>query len=710
MVNRSPDAGSAEAGAEASLLVLAEQRAMAHYAGKQHPAGLTWLEHARGVVAILRDLGVDDEAQAAAMLLGADLSADRETLKESFGNTVVELVDATVAMGKIQLLRGRIALVDRRTERNRQLDVLRKMLLAMAQDIRVVLIKLADQLQILRALTKDDEAPGREDCGRENLELFAPLANWMGVGQLKWELEDLAFQCLQPGDYRRLADELDENRPDREAYLREVVERLHGELDLARIAGTTSGRPKHLYSIWRKMQRKNLSLTQLSDIRAVRVLVDSVQDCYAVLGLVHDLWAPISGEFDDYIARPKANGYASLHTAVTGPGGKVVEVQIRTQEMHRRAELGFAAHWRYKQDASADAAFDQKIAWLRRILSWGGELASGDEADHALRAGLFDDHVYVLTPQGNVIDLPRGSTPVDFAYRVHTELGHRCRGAKVDGRIVPLTQALETGQRVEIIAAKAGGPSRDWLRLALGYLASPRARTKVRQWFNTHELENLLAEGRAVIEREFQRSGKTGQNLDTLARRLKFASVEEFLVACGRGEVAPGKLHDLVAEGMGPHEAGKPFHHKLPDAGSGAILIVGVDHLLTALARCCRPAPPDRIIGFVTRGRGVTVHRAGCRNAARLPAARLIEAAWGSTGTSRFVVDVEIIANGGETLMRAIGEILTKEKTAIVSSTQSARGPHSRIALGIEVDGLEQLHRVLSQIGKLPDVEVVRRK
>ena len=710
MVNKIPEARTEVADPKAGLLAHAEQWALSHYAGRQHPAGLNWLEHARGVAAILRNLGVDDEAQAAAMLLGAELPADREPLKELFGNPVAELVEATVEMGKIQLLRGRIALVDRRTERDRQLDVLRKMLLAMAQDIRVVLIKLADQLQILRALTKCDEAQGREVCGRETLELFAPLANWMGVGQLKWELEDLAFQCLQPGDYRRLAEELDENRPDREAYLQEVVEWLHRKLEVAQIAGTISGRPKHLYSIWRKMQRKNLSLTQLSDIRAVRVLVDSIQDCYAALGLVHDLWVPISGEFDDYIARPKANGYASLHTAVTGPGGKVVEVQIRTHEMHRRAELGFAAHWRYKQDASADAAFDQKIAWLRRILSWGGELASGDKAGHAIGAGLFEDHVYVLTPQGNVIDLPRGATPVDFAYRVHTELGHRCRGAKVDGRIVPLTQSLETGQRVEIIAAKAGGPSRDWLRPALGYLASARARTKVRQWFNTHDLENLLAEGRAVIEREFQRSGKTGQNLEALARRLKFASVEDFLVACGRGEVAPGKLHDLVIESMGPHEAGKPVHHKLPDARPGAILIVGVDNLLTALARCCRPAPPDRIIGFVTRGRGVTVHRAVCRNAARLPAARLIEAAWGSTGTSRFVVDVEIFAIGGETLMRAIGEILTKEKTAIVSSTRSARGPHSRMVLGIEVDGLEQLHRVLSQIGKLPEVEAVRRK
>jgi GTP pyrophosphokinase len=703
---------STKVSAEATrdLLVRVDQWAGSHYAGRLHPGGAPWLEHVRGVAEILRELGMDDETLAAAMLLGVESAADRATLQETFGKEIGALVEGVGEMGRILSLRGQAAEMARRTDRDKQLDSLRKMFLAMAQDLRVVLIKLADQVQMLRELVIAAEVPLRESRGRETLELFAPLANWIGVWQLKWELEDLAFQCLHADAYRRLAAELDEQRLDREAYVQDVVDRLRAELNGARIECAISGRPKHIYSIWRKLERKNLTLEELSDIRAVRVLVASVKDCYAVLGLVHNLWMPIPEEFDDYIARPKANGYSSLHTAVVGPRGKVVEVQIRTHDMHRQAELGFAAHWRYKQGSGADAGFDRQIAWLRRMLSWGDEQAAEGGTNAAFHAEMFHDSVFVLTPQGRVIDLPRGSTPVDFAYQVHTELGHRCRGAKVDGQIVPLTHALENGQRVEIIAVKEGGPSRDWLRPTLGFIRSRRAQAKVRQWFHNSEQDRALAEGRVAIEKELHRSGKSGQNLLDLAHRLGMASVDALLIAYGRGEIAPGKFHQALGDETFTRSPGQPVQPHRADAKPGGILVVGVDKLLTALARCCKPAPPDPIVGFVTRGRGVTVHRQACHNIAQLPAERLIEAQWGDTGASRFVVDIEILTEGAASGIRELSEILTKEKVPVLGSSLTGRDRNSRIGLTVEVTGLGQLKRILALLRELPGVEGARRK
>ena len=613
-------------------------------------------------------------------------------------------------MAQIQALRSKGATGAKSDDRASQLESLRKMFLAMAQDVRVVLIKLADQVQWLRELAPR-QPDAREDIARETLELFSPLANRLGVWQLKWELEDLAFRCLEPVTYQKLARQLDEKRKDRETYIDEVVRILLAELTSARIAADVSGRPKHIYSIWRKMQRKGVGLNDLFDVRAVRVLVDNVKDCYAVLGIVHNLWTPIPREFDDYIARPKANDYRSLHTAVVGPDSRVLEVQVRTNEMHQHAELGVAAHWRYKESVKSDRSLDDKISWLRNVLEWKDELTDASELAEYFKTDLFQDMVYVVTPQGRVVDLPRGSTPVDFAYQLHTELGHRCRGAKVNGHIVPLTHALSNGQRVEIIAAKEGGPSRDWLNPTLGYIKSNRSRTKVRQWFNVQQLDAAIAHGRAVLEKDLQRLGKTGQNLEALASRLGLSDVNELFAALGRGDVTPRQVQAAVlGEEIPKDKSSVPQAPALPTTAPEGILIVGVDKLLTMLARCCKPAPPDPIMGFVTRGRGVTVHRADCSNVARLPQERLIAADWGKTGASKFPVDIEIIAGGNPGLMRDILDVFTREKVRVASSTSFSEELNAKMAFTLEVEGLPQLARILVQVRDISGVASARRR
>ena len=699
--------------AERDLVVRADAWAGENYGSRAHPAGQAWTDHARAAAGILGGLRVGGEAIAAILLLGAPtaIRAERDALNAAFGPALLSLVDGVASMAQIQALRSRNVASTKTDDRASQLEALRKMFLAMAQDVRVVLIKLADQVQWLRELASKDDAALREDTARETLELFSPLANRLGVWQLKWELEDLAFRCLEPETYRSLARQLDEKRTDRETYIDEVIRLLRGELKAAGIDAEVSGRPKHIYSIWRKMQRKGVGLDDLFDVRAVRVMVDDIKDCYAVLGVVHNLWTPIPREFDDYIARPKANDYRSLHTAVVGPDGKVLEIQVRTHEMHQHAELGVAAHWRYKEAVKGDPGLDDKISWLRNVLEWKDELADAAELAEYFRTDLFQDMVYVVTPQGRVVDLPRGSTPVDFAYHLHTELGHRCRGAKVNGQIVPLTYALSNGQRVEIIAAKEGGPSRDWLNPALGYLKSNRARAKVRQWFNSQQLDEAMAHGRVVLEKDLQRLGKTGQNLEELATRLKFAGVNELFAALGRGEVTPRQVQCAVLgeEVLEEKASAPPFVPRTAVAPSG-ILIVGVDKLLTVLARCCKPAPPDGIVGFVTKGRGVTIHRANCPNVARLPQERLIAADWGKTGASKFPVDIEVMAGSHPSLMRDVLDIFTREKVRVVSSTSHSEDLSAKMAFTLEVGGLAQLTRLLGSVRDVSGVESARRK
>jgi GTP pyrophosphokinase len=599
------------------------------------------------------------------------------------------------------------------------------MLLAMVQDIRVVLVKLAERIQALRFLMTADEGL-RRSTAREVLDLFAPLANRLGVWQLKWELEDLSLRATEPDTYKQIARLLDERREDRQHYIQNVIAVIKRELHRAGIAAEVSGRPKHIYSIYSKMRRKDVVMGEVYDIRAVRVLVEDVKDCYTVLGIVHNLWTPLPKEFDDYIAKPKPNNYRSLHTAVIGPEEKPLEIQIRTYEMHQHSEFGVAAHWRYKEGGPRagrrDPGFEEKIAWLRQVLDWKDEIADAGELLQQFKSSLFTDIIYVLTPQGKVIDLPRGSTPVDFAYHVHTNLGHRCRGAKVDGVMVPLNYVLKNGQRVEIITVKHGGPSRDWLNPGLGYLVSSRAKAKVRQWFKSQQLEETVAQGRALVERELQREGLTALNLEECARGAGFEKLEDFFAAVARNEIGPRELNQIVRTVASPPEVAPAapaeedvlLPRKSRSGGSGSgILIVGVDKLMTGLARCCKPAPPDPIIGFVTRGKGITIHRKSCPNVARLQgetAERLIEANWGEQKDEVFPVDIEVIAADRQGLLRDISDVFSKEKINVTAVNTLSRQLTARMFFTVEVKSLEQLKRVLGQVEEVAGVLETRRR
>jgi GTP pyrophosphokinase len=665
---------------------------------------------------VLTGLPLAGGAVAAALLhdMPDFLARSQEKLREAVSPDVASLVDGVARMGQIQTLTGGVAAGPGR-EDGTQLEGLRKMLLAMVQDIRVVLIKLAEQTQRLRFLVKSGEEGRRRAAARETLDLLAPLANRLGVWQFKWELEDLSFRILEPAVYKEVAHQVDEKRVDRERYIGEAITTLKCELAATGIAGDISGRPKHIYSIWKKMRRKSVGFAEIYDARAVRVLVPEVRDCYTVLGIVHNLWTPLPKEFDDYIAKPKPNGYRSLHTAVIGPDGRALEVQIRTHDMHRHAELGVAAHWKYKEGGGRDSPYDDKIAWLRRILEWPDEVPDSAEIAEQFKTELFRETIYVFTPQGQVIALPRGSTPIDFAYHVHTELGHRCRGAKVDGAMVPLNSALANGQRVEIVAAKSGGPSRDWLNPLLGYIASPRARSKVRQWFNSQNVQSAIALGRATVEREAHRTGVALPALEELALRLGFGKVEECLIAVGRGEVGLRQLQvalrgETEAKGKGQDEAGIVTGRVRATGKGGGVLVVGMENLLTALGKCCKPAPPDEIIGFVTRGRGVTVHRRDCRNLRAMPDERMIAAEWGRTEGQHFPVDIHIEARDRQGLLRDISEILSRERINVTATDTLSRGDFAAMGFTVEVEGVDQLARVLGLVRDVAGVTRAERR
>ena len=500
----------------------------------------------------------------------------------------------------------------------------------MVEDIRVVLIKLAERTQTLRRLSGASPSQQKR-IAQESLGIFAPLANRLGVWQIKWELEDLSLRYLEPQRYKDVARMLDERRVDREQYIIDVVSQLKVELNQAGIKGEVTGRPKHIYSIIKKMKSKHLDFNELYDVRAVRILVDDIKDCYAALGLIHNLWQPIPGEFDDYIARPKSNNYRSLHTAVSGPNGLALEVQIRTLEMHQYSELGVAAHWRYKEGGKSDAKFDEKIAWLRQILAWKDEVSDSGDLIEQFKSELFQDKVYVLTPQGKVIDLPKGATPIDFAYSLHTDLGHRTRGAKVNGSIVSLNTKLQNGERVEILTSKIGSPSRDWLNATLGFLQTPSARAKVRHWFKYQYFEENVAQGRAKLDRELHRAGVGAVNQEKIAQKLQFQKLEDFLAAIGRGDVSEYQIALAIQE----NEAPKPKEvAKLPtskrsnalkfraDGLAEGIVIEGIDNLQTGTAKCCNPMSSDAIVGYLTRDHGVTIHCKACSFILKLPKGR----------------------------------------------------------------------------------------
>src|SRR5712692_5008395 len=528
------------AAAEQALLGRALEFAEPMYAGQLLSTGEPTWSHALGLAASLASIGLDAPGRAAGVLFAAPKHLGGvDALRERFGGEI-----AGLAAGVEKLYQLRVATRGNPHEQN---EVLRKMVLGMVEDVRVVLIRLASRTQTLRWFAKND-SPERIPYSRETLDIYSPLANRLGVWQLKWELEDLSFRYLEPEVYKRIAQMLDERRVERQQYIARTIATLARELEEVGVKAEITGRPKHIYSIWNKMRSKSLDFSEVYDVRAVRIIVPSVKDCYTALGVVHNLWQPIPKEFDDYISRPKGNLYQSLHTAVIGPEGKTVEVQIRTEEMHRQAEFGVAAHWRYKEKVKTSEAFEQKIAWLRELLAWRDEVA--DWASTTRKAQL-DDTVYVLTPQGKVIDLPAGATPIDFAYALHSDLGHRCRGARVDGQIVPLDTALASGQRVEIVAAKTGGPSRDWLNAERGFVKSARARAKIRQWFNARAHAETVAAGRAAVEKELKREGAAHASLDTLAERLGFKKPDELFVALARDEVNLRQLQ-IAMRGVEP--------------------------------------------------------------------------------------------------------------------------------------------------------------
>ena len=620
-----------------------------------------------------------------------------ERLQAAFGAEV-----AGLAAGVEKLYQLRVATRDSPTEQN---EVLRKMVLGMAEDVRVVLIRLASRTQTLRWFSKN-ESSEKAGYARETLDIYAPLANRLGVWQLKWELEDLSFRFLEPELYKKIAQMLDEKRLERERYIRKAIEVLSTEMKALGLEPSITGRPKHIYSIWNKMRTKGLDFSDIYDVRALRVIVPEVKDCYAALGVVHNLWQPIPKEFDDYISRPKGNLYQSLHTAVLGPAGRTLEVQIRTEEMHRQAEYGIAAHWQYKEKAKASKAFEQKVAWLRQLLAWRDEVP--------IKRPKLEDVIYALTPQGKVIDLPAGSTPVDFAYALHTDLGHRCRGAKVDGQIATLERPLASGQRVEIVAAKTGGPSRDWLNAERGFVRSPRARQKIRQWFNARAHAETVAAGRAAVEKEIKRERAVHASLEDLATKLGFAKPDELFAAVARDEVNLRQLQTALRESKGeevPVEKAPSLKPRKATPSKTGILIVGMDRLMTQLARCCKPVPPDPIRGFVTRGKGVSVHREDCSSLKRLAERhpeRLLETDWGK-GEGAYTVDMTVTASDRRGLLRDIGDALAREKINVTAVRTQTRDELAFMRFTFDVVNLAQLKRAFAIVRELKGVIRVAR-
>jgi len=711
---------------DAALLTRAVEYAWQCYGDKTLGSGERIWSHALGMAVIIAGLKLDVESRVAAVLfaLPSMEEYDPAHVEAVFGKPAAHLVSGVSRLNRLHPIARGFAAANIESgevnpaEMKAQVEVLRKMLLAMVEDIRVVLLRLASRTQTLRYYAAHPEDL-RVQVGRETLEIYSPLANRLGVWELKWELEDLSFRFLHPETYRKIAKMLDEKRSEREQFIVEAVARVRRELEAAGVGNAeVYGRPKHIYSIWNKMRKKGVEFSEVYDVRALRIIVDDLKDCYTALGIVHNLWSPIPREFDDYISNPKGNFYRSLHTAVRCPDGRGLEIQIRTWEMHRHAELGVAAHWRYKEGSKRthEDDYDEKIAWLRQLLTWRDEVTdSSDWVAHYKQAAL-DETIYVITPQGRVVDLPHGATPIDFAYRVHTDLGHRCRGAKVGGQLVPLNTALETGQQVEIVTVKHGGPSRDWLNPSLGYIHTKSARNKVRAWFSNLALEETLSEGRALIAKELQRAGQTAANIDELAHRLGFSRADDLYIATARGDLSQRQFQAALRSGGPPDDALPPdevvARPSRPVDGNQGILIVGIDNLLTQLARCCKPAPPDEIQGFITRGKGISVHRADCPNFASLAALhpeRVIETGWGAQTSGVFASDIIVDAHDRQGLLRDISEVFTREKLNVIGvNTQSKQGK-AHMCFTVEISNLQYLQRALALIHEVDGVVGVRR-
>jgi GTP pyrophosphokinase len=700
---------------EQQVLEKAASWAINAHIDQQRASGEPYHSHVFAVAEILNTLNLDYETLAAAMLhdVVEDTEITLEDVREEFGPAIARMVDGVTKMERIGEFQKAGGAGDQTQAEN-----LRKLLLAMAEDVRVVLIKLADRLHNMRTLQHLDQKQQRR-IARETLDIYAPLANRLGIWQVKWELEDLSLRYTEPEAYQELVRLLAEKREDREAYIARVIDLLDAELKKAGIVAKVTGRPKHINSIWRKMQRKRLDFDQIFDMRAVRILVQEIKDCYAALGIVHGLWRHIPKEFDDYIANPKENLYRSLHTAVVGPEGHNLEIQIRTEEMHRHAELGVAAHWRYKEGGGGDAGYEEKIAWLRQLLEWKDEEHSANDFVDRFKSEAFQERVYVMTPLGRIIDLPLGATPLDFAYAVHTEVGHRCRGAKINGRIVPLTYQLQNGEQVEVLTARHGEPSRDWLNTHLGYLKTSRARSRVRSWFRHQDFEHNVTAGRAILDRELNRVAIAELPTEKLAARFRYKQVDDFLAAIGHGDVTAGQLanaaNELIPRGDALIAEPRRAPRKELAPTDGGFKVFGVGNLLTTTAHCCNPVPNDPIVGFITRGRGVTIHRQDCGNVLRLQGEdrdRLIEVEWGISDDDTYQVDIAIEAYDRSGLLRDITSVLANDKINLsgVNTLTDKQDGIARMNLTIEITDISQLSRVLAKIGQLPNVVEARRK
>lgn len=671
---------------------------------------------------ILASLGLDSNTLTAALLRTASQHYHPQGNQNSEPLLLVDWVQTTFGAEVFRLLQNAqkarqieaLSTVESESEatHNARLERLRKMLLAMAEDIRVVFIMLCERVALMRFLSAYP-VEQQKQIAAYTMNLFSPLANRLGMGQLKWELEDLAFRYLEPVEYKRIAKLLDEKRVARESFVTNAVSRLKQLLIETDIQGEVSGRPKHIYSIYRKMQRKEVDIKNLYDLRAVRVMVKDIADCYTILSHVHDIWEPIPSEFDDYIAKPKANNYRSLHTAVFADG-QTLEVQIRTYKMHEESELGIAAHWRYKEGGKSDKAFDSKIAWLRKFLDWKTDIAESNTVPQVLKSQVFDESVYVLTPEGRIVDLPVGATPIDFAYHVHTSLGHRCRGAKVDGNIVPLNYKLQNAQTVEILAAKQGGPSRDWLNPEQGYLVSPRALAKVRHWFKQQFIEQEIVNGRAILEKDLAKLGATEFKLEKLAHELHVHDVNEMLVAIARGEVSHKQIEQVIAPPVLIEDASPvlPFNETGQSYNSSGVLVHGVGNITTVLAKCCKPVPPDPIVGFVSKSRGVMIHRADCSNVTHLDETqqeRMMPVSWGKTSEAPFSTDIEVIALDRQGLLRDISEAISREKVNVTAVNSRCKNNQAFMRFTVQVTKLEHIVRIIKMIHEVPGIISARR-
>ncbi len=720
------------------LILRAYRFAEQAHRGQKRVSGEPYITHCLAVAAILAELRVPPVLVIAGLLHDTveDTSVTLTDVRREFGDEVAKLVDGVTKLSNLPQVskdegtsleleneaeetfgprpdghgRPEPGLAEEVTSvksRRRDLasETLRKTFMAMGEDVRVVLIKLADRLHNMRTLGYMPEAKRRR-IAQETLDIFAPLANRLGIWQIKWELEDLAFRYVNPDKFKEIAENLAERRADRERQVQEIVARLSGLMAQNSIKVEITGRPKHIFSIYRKMVTKGKAFEMVRDLRGVRMIVPDIPSCYAALGVIHTHWRPIPHEFDDYIAAPKDNFYRSLHTAVIYDDGKPLEVQIRTHEMDQNAEYGIAAHWRYKEGTPRDVDYEQRVNWLRRLMDWRQDVDDAQEFVDGMKTDVFQDRVYVFTPRGDIIDLPSGSTPIDFAYHVHTEIGHRCRGAKVNGKLVTLDYALKTGDQVEILTAKQGGPSRDWLNPNLGLVKTQRARSKIKQWFKRQNYEQNLTQGKLILDREFRRLGLPDVNMDQLLRELDYRTLDDLYVALGCGDIATGriinKLSEVDKDKLDSLFNTRPVSETKPS--SNTVVVLGVKGLLTNFARCCNPVPGDEIVGYITRGRGATIHRQDCPNILRLKDhERVVKVSWGEPQKT-YPIMVEIKAYDRQGLMVDISNVLNNEGINLQNVDVKVNHNLALINMGLEIGDISQLSRVLTRIENLPNV------